>query len=187
MQRPPVQIKSAHITNSQTATKKSLVVLAQTIWKEVKTSGVNPADNSGNSKLLKELQKKYRDFAVTFPIVLRWMVQIREFHPKPFNRYITKYFRPHYKDRKAFMAAQGEYLILLYKHNHPRAAGDEVTRYRETVMKSIEQDDEVFMTAHKNVEAEVKKLDAAVDMDRRRRLYEFLTRRKAAKGTDGVA
>ena len=178
MDAPRIEVRSANVSSARTESAAAIVGIARAIWAEVRASGVAADDDAGNARLLAELRKKHRDFATTFPIPLRWMVQARDFAAKPFERYLAKHVKAHYRDRRAFMLAQAEYLVLLYRHRHPRAPGGEVTRYREAITKSLEEDDRVFMEAQDEVAEELKRLDAAVDADRRRRLYEFLLRRK---------
>ena len=146
--------------------------LAEQIWKEVKRSGVPPDDDEGNDRLLTKLQKKHKDFAMSFPIAFRWMVEAREYNSAAFEKYLKNHVKAMYKDRGEFMEAQAEYLILLYKARRPRAGAKELQGYREMITKSLKKDDDTFTAAWEEAKEEVKRLDA----ERRRRVMAFVAR-----------
>jgi hypothetical protein len=166
----------------QSAALEKVMGVAADIWAEVRRSGVAPDDDAGNDALLKRLQKAYKDFAVSYPVPFRWMVQAREYEPKAFEQYLRKDVQMMYKDRKAFLAAQGEYLVRLYKARNPRAGSRQLGRYREAVGKSLAQDDKAFTEAHAEAEEEVRRMDGEHDAERRQRLLAYLRRLKAERG-----
>lgn len=158
----------------------AVMAVAAELWDAVRRAGVAPADAAGADALMARLQKEYHDFATSYPIPFRWMVQAREYEPRAFEKFLREHVKVMYKDRKEFMAAQGEYLVILYKTRHPRAGGGQLARYREAVAKSLQKDDEVFAAAREKADAEVKRLDAEVDAARRQRLAAHLRALKAA-------
>ena len=158
-----------------------VMALAAKIWAEVRRSGVAPDDDAGNDALLAELRTAYKDFAVSYPVPFRWMVQAREYEPRAFESYLREHVKPMYADRKEFLAAQGAYLVQLYRARHPRAGSRQLGRYREAVEKSLAQDDEAFAAAHAEAEEEVRRMDAENDAERRQRLWAHLRRLKAER------
>lgn len=166
---------------SAAETLERIMEMAAEIWAAVRRSGVPPDDDGGNDKLMERLQGEYRDFAVSYPIPFRWMVQAREYEPAAFEKYLRGHVKAMYKDRKEFMAAQGEYLVILYQTQHPRAGNRQLERYREAIAKSLQEDDEKFTAAREEAEEAVKRLDEKVDADRRQRMVAYLTRIKAER------
>lgn len=154
---------------------------ATEIWDEVRRSGVSAADDAGNDDLLKTLQATHKDFATSYPIPFRWMVQAREYDSKTFERWLKQHVKAMYKDRREFLDAQGEYLVSLYKTRNPRAPVSQVAKYAKAIKKTLAEDDETFTQARDQVEDEVEKLDAQNDADRRQRLVAYLRRVKAQR------
>lgn len=169
---------SGTVGTSQQATAEHLVALAKKIWKEVKASGAK--DDAGQDALLRQLQEKYKDFAISFPIPLRLMVQAHDFHAESFKKFLTTHVKSMYKDRMEFLEAQAEYMVLVFRARHPRAPPKAITRYREEIRKQLKADNEDFTQSQKEAEEEVRRLDAEVDAERRQRLFEFLRRQKLA-------
>lgn len=170
------------VSVEQSASVRKILTIADRIWKDVKKSKIAPNDDAGNDRLLKELHTAnddYKTFATSFPIPFRWMVQTREYLPAAFEEFIRGHIKVMYKDRKEFMATQGEYLVILYKARHPRAGARELTRYRDAIQKSLEEDDDDFAKAREEAEEEVKRIDVEVDEDRRRRVVAYLKNLKA--------
>ena len=169
-----------------TETLEKVMGIASSIWKAVRRSGVAAGDDAGNDALMKRLQGEYKEFATSYPIPFRWMVQAREYAPEPFEKYLREHVKGMYKDRKEFMAAQGEYLVLLYKHRHPRAGRRQLNRYRVAITKSLQEDDDKFTAAREEAEEAVKRLDEDVDADRRQRMVAYLQRLKATRAAGGA-
>lgn len=158
-----------------------ILSIASDIWSDIRRSGVANADHAGNDRLLRELQTKYSEFALSFPIPFRWMVQAREYEPKAFEKFLRAHAKMMYRDRSEFLAAQSEYLVLLYKARNPRAGSRQISWYRDKINKSLKQDDADFMEAQKAATEEVRLLDEKNDAERRQRLLAYLRRSKLNK------
>jgi hypothetical protein len=179
--RGEVGIDRAEVSSSRTESVDTLVDVAKTIWREVRASGVAPGDDAGNEALYERLRKAHPDFAKSFPVPFRWMVQAREFSARAFRTHLKTNIKSLYRDRDEFLGAQADYLVLVYRRRNPRAPPKQVSQYRETVMKALADDNQSFMDARAEAEAEVKRLDAAVDAERRRRLVAHLRQLKSAE------
>ena len=155
-------------------TLDAVMEMADEIWKEIKSSGVAVSDDAGNDKLLKSLQKKHNDFVTSYPIPFRWMVQSREYSPKSFKKFLQKHVKMMYKDRKEFLAAQSEYLKLLYMEKHPRAGQKQRMRYGEFLAKTLKRDDEIFTEAREEAKKEIEDIDRIADEERRQLMVNHL-------------
>jgi len=157
------------------ATPAELVKIADGLWRRVRESKVAAADAAANEALLADLQAEFHDFNLSFPLVVRWMVQLRKYSPRAFEKYLLKHASAKLDSRRAFLELQAEYLVLLRREEirHP----DErlMKAYRDGVVKSLVEEDEAFMAAQKECERELAARGAANDMERRRALYERLT------------
>jgi len=170
---------------AQKVSPEKVLAAAAEIWTKVGRSGVAADDNAGNDRLFDRLQKEHQEFATSYPIPFRWMVQAREYEPRAFEAFLQKHVKLMYKDRKEFFAAQGEYLVALYKLRNPRAGLRQITRYREAIRETLREDDKAFTEAREEAEAEVKRIDEQSDADRRVRLVQYLRRLKAKREAAG--
>jgi len=166
---------------SERATPAELVAIGREIWKRVTSSGVGADDNVGNDRLLETLQEEYKDFNTSFPLVLRWMVQMRKFNAKAFEKYLLKHAAAKLDTRVAFLELQAEYLVLMYReeNRHPDEAF--VRRYRASLVEQLVEEDKTFLKLQAQVEEDLEARAAEVDLDRRKRLYEYLLAQKIAR------
>ena len=122
----PVEIS----VNTQQATPAAIGAIAKEIWQRITKSKVAIEDNPGNDRLLEALQAEFADFNKSFPLVLRWMVQMRKFRPKAFKKYLLKHASAKLDSRQAFLELQAEYLVLLYREEHSHPDERHVQQYR---------------------------------------------------------
>jgi hypothetical protein len=159
-----------------TASLQKVLDTANLIWKKVRRSNVPESDTAGSDALMLQLQTSHKEFATSYPIPLRWMVQAREYVPDVFEKFLKKCVKPMYKTRELFMAAQGEYLVLLYAHRNPRAKAGRLGRYRDSIVKTLRDDDDKFAEAQEEAKVEVLRVQKEVSAERRQRLVEYLKR-----------
>lgn len=170
------KVGSAH------ASLEDIVAEARAIWRAVGASKVDKGDAPGNDALLERLQTEHANFCQSFPIVLRWMVQLREFHPKAFEKYLRKHASAELGSREDFLRLQAEYLVLLHREANPRQSEKFIRFYREQLVNQLLAEDKAFVEIQKQVEADFEAQAEATVADRRRRLYEYLLAQKARAG-----
>lgn len=178
----------ATVRSAQRATPEEIVAIGKKIWERVQKSGVGKDDNPGNDALLETLQEEFKDFATSFPLVIRWMVQMRQFNAEALRKYLLMHAQAKLDTREGFLELQAEYLVLLYRetHRHPDEAF--VKRYRESLVKQLLEEDKAFLKMQKQVEEDLAQRAVEFDRDRRQRLYEYLLAQKVAReqvGTPG--
>lgn len=167
---------------------EEVVELAEEIFDAVQRAQVSgipsPGDREGGEALFERLRRQYHDFATSFPIAFRWMVQTGEYSSVAFARYLRHHVKLMYRDRGEFLDAQVEYLAMLYREKNPRATADQAARWRRTVAESLRRDDEDFARANEEAKAEAEECAREAARARRRRLYEFCRALKARGGGD---
>lgn len=164
----------ASVTSAQRATPEELVALAAKIWGEVRNSGVLPNEEKENEALLARLQTEYKDFATSFPLVLRWMVQLRQFNKKALLAYLQKHATTRMNTREDFLRLQAEYVVLLHRHTHAHPDEAYVRRLRESLVDQLLREDKKFAEMQKQAEEETRRAEGLVDADRRERLYQYI-------------
>jgi|694.fasta_scaffold19636_5 hypothetical protein len=130
------------------------------ILNKVKCSEIDPKNSEENTKLLKILQEEYKDFSITHPVVLRWMVEARQYDEQAFRTYAKNHVKSTYKDRNEFWKCQGEYLILLFRRLNPKASVKAIRHYRDNVMGLLKKDNDEFDDANKKADEEIKIIKA---------------------------
>ena len=126
------------------------------ILNKVKRAEIEPKNAEENTKLLKILQDEYKDFSITHPVVLRWMVEARQYDEQAFRTYAKNHVKSTYKDRNEFWKCQGEYLILLFRRLNPKASVKAIRHYRDNVMGLLKKDNDEFDDANKKADEEIK-------------------------------
>lgn len=177
----------AQVHSAQNASPEEIVKIAKTIWAEIRTSGVAKDDENGNDTLLETLQTKYKDFSTSFPLVLRWMVQMRKFHPEALKLYLMKHASTKLDSRESFLTLQAEYLVLLYRKTHRHADERFIKQYRKSVVEQLLEEDKAFADIQKEVEAEIAQKSTNNDQERRQLLYKMLLAQKVARGRASAA
>ena len=93
-----------------------IVQLANKIWNEVRH---NP--DIKNEKKAEEIYytiyNKYHDFGSSFPLILRWMVQMHRYSDHAFKKFLRKYSTAEISSKKEFLILQADYLVYLYEEN----------------------------------------------------------------------
>lgn len=162
--------------SAREGTVDELVVIANEIWRKVRDSGVNANDDAKNDALYTQIREEYQQFALSFPIIVRWTVQAREYSEAAVRKYLkqVKQAGGFWKTREAYLESQAQYLAILYKESHPRASPRELSQYHEMILKQLKEEDKQFMKANEEAEKEVERQKKEVDQERRQRILAYL-------------
>lgn len=170
---------SASISHAKTASVDEIIVEAEEIYAAAVKAELTDEEH-GREELLKHLQELHPDFNSSFPLVLRWTVQTKQFRRAAMVRYLDYMKGREWKDRKEFLTDQGEYLVYLWREMKKKFSAKELNDYRKFVVDALLKEDEELEKMKKEAETEVKKIDEKIDQERRRKLYALLTGAKAA-------
>ena len=171
----------ANITSAQSATPDELVEIGNKIWKQIKASKVDQSNFSACDELLKKIQVEYHDFTISFPIVVRWAVQARQYSSTAFKKYLQRFAVKQIKTREEFLKNQAEYLILIYKEKATHPKKTDIDKYRDHIVAELLKEDEEFKQINKEVEEKMAADAVIADKDRRRVLIEHLLAERAEK------
>ena len=129
------------------------------------------------SKMRKDPQ--FGNFASTFPLVMRWIIETRSFNPKALKQFFKYYAKlGRAADQQEFLKNQAEYLVYVYRAQHPRASADEIRARREGYVAALLAEDREFMKMREAAVKEVEAADSQANLERRQLLYQQLLRRK---------
>jgi hypothetical protein len=136
-----------------------LVTIADDIWAVVRErlGAFPPTDYKSAAALLKEMQDRFKDFTNSFPIVLQWMVNMREYQSKVMRRFLLHHASVEVKSKDDFLDLQGDYLMYMYMASHPHRSQREYLAHRDQMRKMLHDEDREFVRLHDEAEAEVKR------------------------------
>ena len=153
-----------------------LVILAGEIYEYIKSS------NDKFDVLLKNVQFKYKDFADSYPIILRWMVQSKEFDAIAFTKFVKRIsVRDHlmWKSASDFIEAQASYLVDLHTINQRRQGKHpgpvDIASYRTWIVSVLEKEHREFREACTEADKRVKEINKIAADERRKRVIATLT------------
>lgn len=161
------------------ATPAEIVEIGRKMWKKIVESKVSVADEAATDRLLVSIQNEFKDFNLSFPLVVRWAVQLRKFNPTALEKYLRLHATADLNSREGFLKLQSEYLVLMFREENSKRHDEKaVQRYREHLQKELLAEDKAFIEAHKLAEEEAAKDAASVDVSRRQNLYKTLMAQK---------
>ena len=179
---------SSSISHAKQATVDDIVAEGDAIYKKVREANIDKedlakGDYAASDALLKRIQDEHKDFNSSLPLVVRWSVQTGQYHSDALRRYVTYIRGKQWDTRKDFIKDQGEYLVYVYKHCHPRYQPNEITAYRKSITDQLMAEDDDYEKIKKQAQAELERKNAEVDNARRRELYNILVKKKVAAET----
>ncbi len=151
------------------ATPDELIIMAKKIWSEV-----NVKTTKTNDELLNFIQDKYKDFTTSFPLVIRWMVQMKQFNVEALRKWLLKHGTAQLKTRTDFLELQADYLVLLYRETHSHPDEKFMKNYRASIIEELLKEDKEFIEVQKQIEDEMEKSDEEFNVARRKQLFEYL-------------
>lgn len=159
--------------------------IATNIWKfiiehNLKNKLENKKTDEYEVKLLEELQIEYTHFSLLFPLVLRWMVQMRQFKTQAFKEYLSFFINAEISSRHDFLKTQGEYLVLLYKNINLNSTKKEIDNYREEIIRNLIDEDELFKKIEEEAKLELEQQDNNLQTNRRNAIYNAILKQKIA-------
>jgi hypothetical protein len=147
-----------------TATPDEILGIADKIWIEVKKRNLDVVKDSDKVDLfLEDLQNTHSEFATSFPIVLKWMVQLRKYNKDVFRKHLLSLGTNPIKSMDDFIERQATYIANIEKHYNP-THNDKEFKLRKKMaydslkneFDSIEKEENRKAEENKNLKEEIK-------------------------------
>lgn len=132
-------VKATATITGQDITEHELLNEARIIWDKVKASKINPRSTECD-KYYDALRNEYKNFAKSYPIVLRYMVHWRQYSEKAFVRYLGTLKVKPWKSQADFINSQSDYVVLLYKATTPHWDKKKVAELRKYVTDTLTEE-----------------------------------------------
>jgi hypothetical protein len=154
--------------------------IAKSIWKKIIEYNLkNKITADTELILLQELRIEYNDFFLSFPLILRWMVQIRQFKINIFKSYVRKFINTEMRSKIDFLKLQGEYVVMLFKALNPNCSANDLKSYEDNIMQLLIKEDETFKKIEEEAKEELKKEDDRISKERREHIYNMILKKKS--------
>lgn len=119
-------------------------------------------------------QKNYYEFNKNFPIVLRYMIQLKKFHMKAFEKFIKKMLKSPYRNKDEYCMRQADYIKYLYMETTSHYQMDDAQSVWTTAYDALKKEVEVFDKAEEIVKEKLEKNNAVDNISRREELKAVL-------------
>jgi hypothetical protein len=149
-----------------------LLEMANNIWKEVKKELKKTNDLDS---LYIQFFDKYKDFGKSFPIILRWMVQMQSYSEKAFKKFLIKYSNANIQNKKDFLILQADYIVYLYEESK-HYKKQEVVNYKEFIIKQLLEEDSMFDKIQEEYKIQEKEDKDTALQNCRQKLYNYLSK-----------
>ena len=154
--------------------------IAKMIWKKIIEYNLKNKISPDNELiLLQDLRIEYNDFFLSFPLILRWMVQIRQFKINIFKSYVRKFINTEMKSKIDFLKLQGEYIVMLYKEFNPNSTKADIKKYEDDIIQLLLAEDETFKKIEEEAKEEIRKEEERALRERRENIYNMLLKKKS--------
>lgn len=145
-----------------------IIKIANNIWHEVKKHP-DIHDEKKSENIYHNIYNKYHEFGSSFPLILRWMVQMHKYSEKAFKKFLIKYSSANISSKKDFLILQADYIVYLYEENK-HYDKKHINSYREFIIKQLLDEEDELKKIENELSSELNKIDD----EKRKRLYDYL-------------
>lgn len=119
-------------------------------------------------------QKKYSEFTMSFPIVIRYLIQFGMYKQKAFSKYIKKLHNKPYKSEQEYCERQADYVKFLYMETNKHYNQTDIKDLWTEVYNSLIKEVELFKQAEETVKQRHEKNNVINAEERRKELMNML-------------
>src|SRR3989344_4762035 len=105
----------AEIKNKLPVTLEDILNEANNIWDEYKKKKININNYKLIDEYLEKIQKEHKELYQAYPMVIRHMIQEKQYHPKAFNKYLIRLSKHPWTSDEKRLDSYADYYVILYK------------------------------------------------------------------------
>lgn len=152
-----------------------VVTEAMQIWTLFKKTFPRSAEHprSALTEFYNDMQREHREFSTTYPIVMRYMCEMGQFHPDAFRKYLNYIKHHQWNSVDTYLESQAKYAMILYKKLNPRYKMDDAKNYYDNVLKMLKLERQQFEKEAEEAKTEVDKNHERMNMRNIIELREF--------------
>ena len=127
-----------------------------------------------SDKQLEFYQKNHHGFTMTFPIVLRYMIQLKQYRRKAFIKFIKKMTTKPYRSELEYCERQADYVKYLYMEISPSHNMKDAQDVWKKAYDMLAKEVEVFKKAEDKVKEKLEKNNNQNSIEKRDELKKAL-------------
>ena len=157
-----------------------IVKEADIIWQKVKTANIIATDFKATDDYFKLLRIEHPDFAKTLPLVMRVMVQTRQYNSKALERYLKKLSidMKKWKSMDDYIESQADYMVYLYKATHNHYSPKDTIAVRKHNAEMLKKENDDMKKYSEEVQIEAEEQQKKISEERRKVLYDMIMDKK---------
>lgn len=170
--------------NSQNKTAKEILEEANEIhgkWKQllkkkkIKYTELREEKNHAKvDKIFTKLQKEYHDFAISYPIQLRYMCQLGQYHPVAMKLYLSQIEHKPWKSEDEYIEYQANYVRLVYMKKHKHWTRNELNNVYNTTYNILKSERTEFKERVTKAQESLEQEQIGREMQKRQEMLEIL-------------
>jgi hypothetical protein len=153
----------AKLTAEQTVTLDELIAIADGLYKEM-TAG----------KTHKDAMISHPEFAKSYPVVLRFIFERKQYDSTVFRRWITKFIKNPFKGEDEYLEAQADYVRMLFKRKNPRASPEDGRRVFKATLDMLKSERDQFKADYDRIKKLIDDRDDGLRAKTLEELAEYL-------------
>jgi protein-tyrosine-phosphatase len=151
-----IRLKNISITSEKAVTAEDIIKEAVEISKKLRAKKLKPGDFDAADAFMNDMRREHKEFSQSYPIVLRYMCQMQQFHTAALRKYLAHIASHPWKNHDEYLDSQVQYVVLLYKETHKRWNRTEVDNLSKNVHKLLKSEHKRFMELSDKYKTEVE-------------------------------
>lgn len=175
-----IKIKNVSVISEKDVSIDDICDEAVAISKKLRAAKIKPGDFDAADRFMSDMRREHKEFSQSYPIVLRYMCQMQQFHAGALRKYLN-HIRTHpWKNHDEYLDSQTQYVVILYKETHPRWNRTQVDNLAKNIRAMLQSEHKRFMDLSEKYKDEVEHEETSYKAEREDTMRAFY----AAYGKD---
>jgi hypothetical protein len=125
-------------------------------------------------KQLEFYQKNHNNFTMSFPIVLRYMIQLQSYSKKAFVKFVNKLQNNPYRSELEYCERQADYVKYLFMELNSSHNMQEAQKTWQVTYDMLAKEVQMFKDAEETIKQKLEKNDKQSSLEKRSELKDLL-------------
>lgn len=165
------------VESQKKVTIDDLIAEAAIIWSVVRSQKVPATEEESLTladQLMTKIRREHPEFCESYPIVNRYMCQMRQYCPKAFRAWLGWIQNNPWKTEEGYLDAQAEYVTRLFKSTNRRANASQVASVRKNIRNLLQCEHDTFKKYNEDFTKEVSDREAKLAERTKNELKDFV-------------
>lgn len=168
-----IKFKNVSITSEKNVTAEDIINEAKEINRKLRARKLKPGDFDAADAFMAEMRKEHKEFSQSYPIVLRYMCQMQQFHVEALRKYLRHISAHPWKNHDEYLDSQVHYVVTLYKETHKRWNRTQVENLGRNIREILKKEHDRFMELSDKYKKEVEEKEEIYKTNRDESMKEF--------------